>query len=96
MNQTPIHIAERNRLENLQDFAACKKGVIETLAYFDIFQYPLTLEEIICFLPCKVNELFLQECLSELQKEKVFFTHNGFYSMQNNPSLGHRRKQGNQ
>ena len=96
MNQTSIHIAEMNRLENLQDFATCKKGVIETLAYFDIFQYPLTPEEIIQFLPCKVDEFFLQECLAELQEEKAIFHAQGFYSIQNNPLLGHRRKQGNQ
>ena len=95
MNQTSIHIAEMNPLDNLRDFAACKKGVIETLTYFDIFQYPLTLEEIIRFLPCKVDELFLQECMIELQKEKVIFHSQGFYSIQNNPLLGHRRKQGN-
>ncbi len=96
MNQTSIHIAEMNRLENLQHFAACKKGVIETLAYFDIFQYPLTLEEIIQFLPCKMDEFFFQECLAELEEEKAIFHAQGFYSIQNNPLLGHRRKQGNQ
>ena len=58
MIQSSIHITGVNGLENLltgqgpldsvsvQDFAACKKGVVETLAYFDIFHYPLTSEEI--------------------------------------------------
>lgn len=96
MNQTSIHIAEMNRLENLQDFAACKKGVIETLAYFDIFHYPLTGEEIRQFLPGKADENFLRDCLHELQEEKIIFLSHGFYSIQNNPLLAHRRRQGNQ
>ena len=96
MNQTSIHIAEMNRLENLQDSAACKKGVIEVLAYFDIFQYPLTGDEIRQFLSVKVDKSFLQDCLCELEGEKIIFLVHNFYSIQNNPLLAHRRRQGNQ
>ncbi len=96
MIQSPIHITGLNLLENLQDYTACKKGVVETLAYFDIFHYPLTSGEIRQFLPVKVDERFLQDCLHELQEEKTVFLSHGFYSIQNNPLLAHRRRQGNQ
>lgn len=96
MIQSSIPIAEVNRLENMQDFAACKKGVFEILTYFDIFHYPLTSGEIRQFLSGKVDANILQECLSELQEEQAVFLSNGFYSIQNNPLLAHRRRQGNQ
>lgn len=96
MIQSPVHITDVNRVENLPDFAASKKAVIETLAYFNIFHYPLTSGEIRQFLSVKVDENFLQDCLHELQEEKAVFLSHGFYSIQNNPLLAHRRRQGNQ
>ncbi len=96
MIQSSVHITGVNGLENLQDFAACKKGVVETLAYFDIFHYPLTKGEIRQFLSYKVDEYFLQDCLNDLQEEKAVFLTHGFYSIQDNPLLAHRRRQGNQ
>ncbi|HMK25323.1 MAG TPA: hypothetical protein VK483_04770 [Chitinophagaceae bacterium] len=96
MIQLSLNITEVNKLENMRNFAACKKRVVEALAYFDIFQYPLTSEEIRQFLSAKVDENFLQDCLCELQEEKIIFLAHGFYSIQNNPLLAHRRRQGNQ
>lgn len=95
MIQSPVHITDVNRVENLQDFAACKKGVVEILTYFDIFHYPLTSDEIRKYLFAKVDENFLQKCLFELQGEKIIFLSHVFYSIQNNPLLAHRRMQGN-
>jgi hypothetical protein len=78
-----------------QDSDACKKGIIETLVYFDIFHYPLTNVEIRQFLSARVDEIFLQDCLNELQEENTIFLFHDFYSIQNNPLLAHRRRQGN-
>jgi len=96
MKQLSLLITEVNRHENMQDFAACKKGVAEILAYFDIFHYPLTSGEIRQFLAMRVGEIFLQQCLDELLEEKAIFLTHSFYSIQNNPLLAHRRRQGNQ
>jgi hypothetical protein len=96
MPETIIHISEAGKTGKLQDFASCKKGVIETLAYFDIFHYPLTIDEIREFLPVKAEEILLKESIIELLEEKVIFLFHNFYSLQNNPLLAHRRKQGNQ
>ncbi|HEY6062327.1 MAG TPA: hypothetical protein VIV35_01890, partial [Chitinophagaceae bacterium] len=68
----------------------------ETLAYFDIFHYPLTGGEIRQFMPGITDQNFLEDCLYELQEEKAIFLAHGFYSIQNNPLLAHRRRQGNQ
>ena len=102
MIHSPLNITKVNKLGNLltepplQDFAACKKGILEALTYFDIFHYPLTSGEIRQFLCVKVDENFLNKCLIELQEEKITYLLNGYYSIQNNPLLVHRRKQGNQ
>jgi hypothetical protein len=96
MIQLSLNITEVNKSENMRNFAACKKGVMETLAYFDIFHYPLTSDEIRQFLSVKVDENFLQNCLGELLEEEIIFLSHGFYSIQNNPLLAHRRRQGNQ
>jgi len=96
MIHSSLQITEVSRLENMLNFAACKKGVTEILTYFDIFHYPLTSVEIRQFLSYRVDENFLQECIFELQEEKAIFCSHGFYSIQNNPLLAHRRIQGNQ
>src|SRR5258705_1999991 len=89
MIQLSLNITEVNKLENMRNFAACKKRVVEALAYFDIFQYPLTNDEIRQFLSVKVDENFLQDCLYELQEEKIIFLSHGFYSIQNNQLQPH-------
>ena len=95
MIQSTIHISGINRIENMQDFANCKKGVFDILSYFDIFHYPLNSGEIRQFLSVQIDENYLQECLNELKEEKIIFLTHEFYSIQNNPLLAHRRRRGN-
>jgi hypothetical protein len=68
---------------------------LKTLAYFDIFNYPLTGEEIIQFLPGKNTRSTFNQSLQTLLKEELVFKVSGFYSLQNSESVATRRIEGN-
>ena len=77
------------------EMPAAREAILRTLSYFDIFYYPLTAVEIMQFMGQKSNETDLHEALTHLLKEKKIFLRNGFFSIQDNPLLAHRRKEGN-
>lgn len=67
-------------------------GVIKTLAYFDLFDYPLTLHEIHRFLSVPaVNDSETGHAVKRLEEEGIIFRHETFYSLQNDPGLATRR-----
>ena len=77
---------------------ACKTAdnpVLSVLAYFDIFQYPLTKKEIQSFSNRPVDDNELDDTLNSLLAEKSVFVCQGYYSMNDNPLLSLRRKEGN-
>ena len=65
------------------------------MAYFDVFNYPLTNEEVRRFLPEKCNQLVVNEILYQLIKEDIIYKLNNFYSLQNQPQLAEIRLAGN-
>jgi hypothetical protein len=75
--------------------AMAEEAVVKTLAYFDIFNYPLTLPEIKTFLGVPVPPETLDAILNVLTERKIIFLLDGFYAVQNNPLLVCRRKLGN-
>lgn len=75
---------------------AVSAAVVKTLAYFDIFQYPLTKEEIQQFSGLRIPPSLLQELLQELVSQKKIFQLENFFSLQDNPLLIYRRRQGNE
>jgi len=78
------------------EIAGSKQSILGTLAYYDIFHYPLTAAEIGQFMDRVTDDRDLQEDLSALKEQGLIFFHHGFYSLQDNPLLSHRRRQGNQ
>lgn len=78
------------------DIISCQQSILRTLAYFDIFHYPLHTEEIRTFSGIEMPEPLFTTCLQQLQEEEIIFTHHEFYSLQNNPLLVHRRRRGNE
>lgn len=72
-------------------------SVLRTLLYYDLFKYPLTIEEI--KLHCSranCSETSVQDSLDELCKSALVFRYEHLYSLQNNPELFLRRIRGNQ
>jgi hypothetical protein len=71
-------------------------SILKTLAYFDIFDYPLSSEEIVFFLDNDVSTPSVEAALDLLVLEQRVFRIGQFYSLQDKPSLAQRRLKGNQ
>lgn len=74
--------------------AATKESILRALAYFDIFRYPLTKEEIARFMDQPADSRQFEQCLSELLNANIIFLHQELYSLQDNPLIIHRRNKG--
>ena len=72
------------------------QNILRTLGYFDLFQYPLTGEEIYLFNSAVVNHSEVNEALEELLSDNSVFKIGEFYSLHNNCQLAERRRNGNQ
>lgn len=72
------------------------QNILKTLGYFDLFQYPLTGEEIYTFNSAGVTHRAVNEALEELTGSKSVFNIGEFFSLHNNYSLAERRRNGNQ
>jgi NAD-dependent DNA ligase len=82
--------------ENINNTSNSIEGsILKTLAYFDIFQYPLLKVEIKQFLDQPVTESAIEKALQRLLNEKNIYKVNNFYSLQNNSFLAEKRIEGN-
>ena len=72
-----------------------QQTILKTLAYFNIFRYPLTKEEIHEFhaQPVDVNDI--EDALAVLTSNQSIFKLDNFYSLQNETALAERRRLGN-
>jgi hypothetical protein len=70
-------------------------GVIRTLLYFDIFHYPLTLEEIVKFHPEKSSQEEIINALSYLRNKLIVFKFGNFYSLHPDLAFVQKRIAGN-
>ena len=70
-----------------------ERNIIRVLLYFDIFNYPLSTEEILRFMP--MVSVRLTSSIEELKARGYIHRLNGFYSVQNDQTLATRREKGN-
>jgi hypothetical protein len=82
---------DTTRDRSWQDTDTGKMAVLKTLAYFDIFHYPLTRDEIRQFLDHPVTEYELANNLNRLVDEGYLFLHAQFYSLHNTAINSYRR-----
>jgi hypothetical protein len=75
--------------------SAEETGILRILAYFDIFQYPLTRQEITHFLPKFLTDAKLEALLRSMVLSRTVFLRDDFYSLHDNPLLAYRRRDGN-
>lgn len=71
------------------------QNILKTLGYFDLFQYPLTSEEIYLFNSIKVSHSAIENELEILLSNNNVFRIGEFYSLHNNNLLAERRRNGN-
>lgn len=69
--------------------------ILKTLAYFDIFEYPLTEKEIKDLLQEEVEDSMFDEAIKQLVLDRIIFSLDGFYSLDDNRSRIERRLEGN-
>jgi predicted nucleotidyltransferase len=72
-----------------------KRHILAALAYFDLFNYPLTTDEIYFFLPAKHDYEELESALYCLAAERHVFKFDRFFSLKNDRFLTERREKGN-
>jgi predicted nucleotidyltransferase len=71
------------------------KNIIATLAYFDVFNYPLTYAEIFLFLGNKCDSETYNTTLAHLVVHDTVYRFDGFYTLKNDPNIALRRRAGN-
>ncbi|MGZ3764606.1 MAG: nucleotidyltransferase domain-containing protein [Mucilaginibacter sp.] len=72
-----------------------KKNILATLAYFDLFNYPLTMEEVFLFLPAKCDQDDFEYALRYLVIDRLIYKLDKFYALKNDYFLVERRVNGN-
>lgn len=72
-----------------------KPSILKVLAYFDLFAYPVSAEEIQFFLDRPVDKKLLSEDLQRLVQESYLFRQGDLFSLRNDPSLMLKRLEGN-
>ena len=73
-----------------------KENILATLAYFDIFKYPLTSGEIYLFLKSKYHQADFELALRYLVAHRAVYQFGNLYSLKNDYALATRRYNGNQ
>lgn len=72
-----------------------RKDILATIAYFDMFDYPLKKSEIFIFLGHCNDYPEFEQALKTLLKESLIFKIGNFYGLQNDYKLAVRRYRGN-
>jgi Nucleotidyltransferase domain. len=72
-----------------------REGILKVLAYFDIFKYPLTIDEIAFFHNQKMRPDEVALWLQQLTGQHRVFRLGEFYSLHNEDALRQRRLNGN-
>jgi hypothetical protein len=73
-----------------------KENILATLAYFDLFNYPLTRTEVYLFLKKKYKTEFFDDALRCLLSSGAIHQFDGFYTLRNDHYLIVRRNEGNE
>jgi predicted nucleotidyltransferase len=69
--------------------------ILKTIAYFDIFDYPLSEKEIKNFLSCSVYDAEFRSAMHQLVLDMIIFKVGEFYSLKNGYQQAEKRLQGN-
>ncbi|MEO6633860.1 MAG: hypothetical protein ABIN13_19105 [Mucilaginibacter sp.] len=79
-----------------KSLSVIKENILETLAYFDLFDYPLSRAEIYLFLKNKHDFDVFEDALRSLLEAGIIHQFDKFYTLRNDQYLVVRRNEGNQ
>lgn len=82
--------------QNINTVSEIKQNILTTLAYFDVFNYPLTREEVCLFLPIKYERKTFDDAITGLVETRMVYRFDKFYCLKNDQYLAQRRNKGNQ
>ena len=94
LSQLTIFPANRERRGAVLFFMELRSSILKTLAYFDLFNYPLALEDIRRFLDVEADETVIEREVRSLLRQSRVYRIGDYYSLQNNPTLADRRQKG--
>lgn len=72
-----------------------RKHILSAIAYFDLFSYPLTIDEVYLFLPAKYCQEDFGHALRGLVIERRIYKLEKYYTLRNDHFLVERREKGN-
>jgi predicted nucleotidyltransferase len=78
-----------------KNLSEIKQNILATLAYFDLFKYPLTRAEIYLFLQKKYPYDFFDDALHCLLNDGMIYQFDRFFTLRNDHQLAVRRTVGN-
>jgi hypothetical protein len=70
-----------------------RSSILKVIAYFDIFNYPVSMEDILHFLDVETDEYSVRGALEALLNEGCVYRAGSYYSLQNDPSLATKRNE---
>lgn len=71
-------------------------SILKAIAYFDVFRYPVTADEIYLFMDNAITTASLHAELDHLLTTKKIYQLGEYYSLRNEPVLAERRTKGNE
>jgi hypothetical protein len=73
-----------------------RSSILKVIAYFDLFNYPVAVEDILFFLDTHAEEYPVKKEIEALVQEGCLFRTGQFFSLQNDPALAEKRNWGRQ
>ena len=75
--------------------AQLSESILKVVAYFDMFNYPITREEVRIFMDQPADDITLGPVIQSLVEKNMLWQLGQFYSLRNDPQLVERRLNGN-
>jgi hypothetical protein len=85
-------VAESGVNKELLTLSVEEQAVLKTLAYFDVFNYPMKPSEIHQFAPISMSPLNVVPCLNYMVNHGLIFQHGNFFSINSDPAVAESRK----
>jgi len=73
-----------------------RSSILKVVAYFDLFNYPVSMEDILFFLDSEAAEYQVKKEIEMLLNEECLFRTGQFFSLRNDPALAEKRDRGRQ